>query len=78
MSGNSKEESFVIVTDVQSVERMLTNAEIDYEPELSVHGHIELIRTNGVKFYFNGDGELENMGDSFNDNLAERSTKGVF
>jgi len=74
----SKEESFVVVTDVQSVERMLTNAEMDYEPQLSVHGHIELIRTNGVTFSFDSEGTLENMGNSMNDDLAERSYKGVF
>jgi len=74
----SKEESFVIVTDVQSVERMLTNAEIDYEPQMSVDGHIELIKANGVKFVFNSDGELEDMGDTLNDPTSIRSTNGVF
>ena len=74
----SKEGSFVVVTDVQSVERMLTNAEIDYETEMSVHGHIEIIRTNGVIFKFDDNGNLENMGNSMNDDLAERSFKGVF
>lgn len=59
---NSKDEDFVIVTDVQSVERMLTNAEIDYEHEMSTDNLVMLIKANNVQFHFTSEGELEYMG----------------
>ena len=71
----AKEESFVVVTDVQSVERMLTNAEIDYDPELGVNNEITTIRANGITFRFSSEGELEEMGQGID---VERSFKGVF
>ena len=73
-----KDEEFLVVTDVQSVERMLTNAEIDYEVEVSSgEGIIMLIEANGINFHFTPDGELDYMGQGFPEQKGERSMKGV-
>ena len=72
-----KEESFVVVTDVQSVERMLTNAEIEYEIELSTDGLVMLIEANGINFHFTPDGELDYMGRGLPSSKGERSMNGV-
>lgn len=71
----AKEDSFVVVTDVQSVERMLTNAEIEYEPLLGAQNEIRTIKANGITFRFDSDGDLEEMGEGIE---QERSMKGVF
>lgn len=74
----SKEESFVIVTDLQSVERMLTNAEIDYETEVSnPDGVIMLIEANGINFHFTPEGELDYMGTGLPETKGTRSMNGV-
>lgn len=73
----SKEE-FVIVTDVQSVEIMLTNAEIDYEVVLSSgEGFIVFIEANGINFHFTPEGDLDYMGTGLPESKGERSMKGV-
>lgn len=54
-------EDFIIISDVESIERMLTNAEIDYEVFYD-HNNIQLIRAeNGIVFKFNDLGNLEEM-----------------
>lgn len=54
-------EDFVTITDQESMERMLSNAEIDFE-SFSREGITQSIRAdNGVVFHFNDDGDLESM-----------------
>ena len=72
-----EDEEFVIVTDVQSLERMLTSAEVDYTVEVSSgEGKIMVIKAKGMNFHFSPDGTLEYMGTRL-PSITERSMKGV-
>lgn len=60
----SKEDGFIVLTDMQSTEIMLGNAGIDFEMSdyRQVGGHVARIETeDGVIFHFSPDGELLGM-----------------
>lgn len=57
----SLKEDFVEIKDAQSVERMLGNAEIDYETVVEQGTIVSIIAENGVEFQFDEQGNLEGM-----------------
>lgn len=57
----AKDDDFIVISDIDSVERMLSNAEIDYESIAKNGTTVTITAENGVVFHFNDKGDLESM-----------------
>lgn len=53
-----KQKDYISITDLQSVERMLTTAEVEYNEE-NWDGLLVVTTENGVVFEFEDNGELK-------------------
>lgn len=76
----SRDDDFVMFSDLQAVERMLTNAEIDYQVLKVDDASGYLIETDNIQFDFDSDENLLNVEPFKGDLLhrkTDRSMKGV-